>query len=128
MERLRSRNVLVLEDESIIALELSVAIEDQGARVFCAADCAAALGILDVEEVDAAVLDVNLGGETCERVARRLRKRSIPFLLHTGDLRAANELVMRLGAPVAPKPARQGEIEARLARLLGPARDVPQPA
>ena len=37
--------------------------------------------------IDGAVLDVNLGhGETCEPIAVELRKRRIPFLLHTGDL------------------------------------------
>lgn len=119
MKPLSARRVLILEDEAFIALDLAIALEDAGAAVVCAGNCAEAEAALDAHPIDAAVLDVNLGAESCETVARRLRLEGRPFLLHTGDLRAADELVERLAAPVTPKPAAEGEIAAKLARLMG---------
>lgn len=115
----RDRSFLLLEDEVMIALELRFQLEERGAAVAYARTCREALALLsEGRRFDGAVLDVNLGGETCEPVARRLAVRRVPFVLHTGDFRAHGELVERLGAPVVAKPALDGAVAETLARAL----------
>lgn len=106
------RDILVLEDETFIALDLRMAIEDLGATPHLAATTGEALGILSGLTPDAAILDVNLGGkdETCEPVADRLHEMGVPFVIHSGDLRMQGELIDRLGAPVIVKPAQTSVI------------------
>lgn len=71
--------------------------------------------------VDAAVLDVNLGAETCAGIAARLRELGVPFLLHTGEWQAHGEVVGALDAPVVTKPAPVAAIVQGLAKLREPA-------
>lgn len=118
-------SVLVLEDEVFVALELQALLEERGAEVAQAFTVAEALDALEAARIDAAVLDVRLGAETCEPVAACLRERGTPFLLHTGDLRGNGELVERIGAPVVPKPAGEGEVPDRLEALLEERRGRP---
>jgi CheY-like chemotaxis protein len=54
-----------------------------------AARIAEALTIIDVEAIDAAVLDVNLNGELSYPVADALRARGIPFAFSTGYHKAS---------------------------------------
>ena len=76
---LHGRNVLVLEDEPIILLNVSRALERGGATVRRARNVAKALVGLAEGGIDAAILDVNMGqGETCRAVAEGCRNRSIP--------------------------------------------------
>lgn len=99
--------MLVVEDEPLVALDLELGLGDAGANV-CGpfAKCEPALAALaDENPVDAAVLDINLGNETCEEIATRLKDRRIPYILHTGDWHAAGEVVDRLDAPIVAKPA-----------------------
>ena len=97
--------VLVLEDSPIILMDLESTLEDAGFMPICARNCAKAFRAINDIRLDVAILDVNLGDETCEPVAERLRFLQIPFMLHTGDLERQNELVTRLGAPILAKPA-----------------------
>lgn len=97
--------ILLLEDEPLIAMDLQFVFEDHGVDVHVAASCSAAGEIIDRVQFDGAVLDVNLGrGETCERVATRLRELNVPFILHTGDLDRQGEAIRKLDATVVPKP------------------------
>jgi len=100
-------NILLLEDEPLILMDLEFAAEDAGCRALCASSVGEALNLLDeVKPVDAAVLDVTLkDGETCAPVARALKDRGIPYLLHSGDLDRHNELVRDLEAELVAKPA-----------------------
>lgn len=115
--------VLVVEDEGLLALELKLMLEEAGAQVLGPEpDERGAMrqidGALAGQGLGAAILDVNLGGHTCERVAARLRELNVPFVLHTGEWRAEGELVEALGAPVVPKPASERAILGALRRVL----------
>jgi CheY-like chemotaxis protein len=77
--------VLVVEDEAMVAMLIEDALLELGCLVIGpAASVSAALQLLDAEAVDAAVLDVNLGGEKVFPVADRLADRGLPFLFSTG--------------------------------------------
>ena len=117
---LQGARILLVEDEVIIAMDLSVNLEDAGATVTHARRQAIGLTLATEMEFDAAILDVNLGGgATCEPIAGALRARGVPFLLHTGDLQESGQLVERLNAPVAQKPVGSEKIIQLVAQLLG---------
>lgn len=110
--------ILILEDEPLIALDLTLACEDAGLGSVTAASCRQAMEALANHPCDGAVLDVNLGrGETCEVIAHELKQRGIPFLLHTGDLNRVGEFLREIDAPIIPKPANADEVIARLVKL-----------
>jgi len=103
--------ILLLEDEPLIAMDLQFVFEDHGVEVHVAASCSAASEIVDKVRIDGAVLDVNLGrGETCEKVAARLRRSGVPYVLHTGDLDRQGEAIRKLDAIVVPKPTPASQV------------------
>lgn len=69
----------------MIGLDVGLAFTDEGARLigpFSTVDSALA-AIQDVD-IDFAVLDFLLRGETCERLAHELKARGVPFVFVTG--------------------------------------------
>lgn len=78
--------VLVVEDEYLLADELSRELVAAGAEVVGpAATVAAALRLLgEGTPPHAAILDVNLGGEPVFPVADALLERGVPFVFCTG--------------------------------------------
>ena len=86
MRPLTGKRVLVLEDEPLIGIVLADILENAGCVVLGPAyDVPQALNLLTTDEVDCAVLDVNLGsGQTSAPVADALEERAIPFMFATG--------------------------------------------
>jgi two-component sensor histidine kinase/CheY-like chemotaxis protein len=79
------RSVLIVEDEPLISMEMSTTLQNAGFEVIGpAAKVADALALIDGTGCDLAVLDINLGQETTERVAEHLRKAGIPFVTVSG--------------------------------------------
>ena len=98
-------NILVVEDEALLAVDLSLTLEDEGARV--AGPCMTVKDAMRFDgPIDAAVLDVDLRGEAVFPVADRLHADGTPFVFHTGraDL---DELRTRYGGevPILAKPS-----------------------
>ncbi|WP_420145798.1 HWE histidine kinase domain-containing protein [Sphingobium sp.] len=81
---LKGRNVLLVEDNMIIAMDGEDALRDLGAEVMTAASVGRAHEAIAIKPVDIAVLDFNLGAETSLPVADLLAERGIPFLFATG--------------------------------------------
>jgi len=83
MKRLR---ILVVEDEGLVAMLLEDMLDDLGCEVACSAatvsDALRWLG--EGGQADAALLDVNMGGETVWPVADALNVRRTPFAFTTG--------------------------------------------
>ncbi len=99
--------ILLVEDEPLILLDLEFAIEDIGSQFVSTSSVAQALAAIERADppIGVAILDVNLGrGQTCEPVADELRRRGIPFILHSGDLDRRDETIRRLGARIIAKP------------------------
>jgi len=78
-------DVLLVEDNFIIALDAEDALRRVGAReVRTASNVVAALELIDERWPDFAVLDVNLGLETSFEIANRLLMLGVPFAFMTG--------------------------------------------
>jgi DNA-binding response OmpR family regulator len=109
--------VLLVEDEEIVALELSAELTRLGWAVIGPASSLAEAQQLLSGSFDAAVLDVNLRGRLVYPLADALARKRVPFLFCTGY-----ELVDPEGrfpeAPVIPKPADPRAVSAALCELL----------
>ena len=78
-------NVLIVEDQAIIALDLQAAVEEANAQVIGPAPTVReALDLLDIDEVHAAILDANLPDGDITPVAEELIDRGVPFVINTG--------------------------------------------
>ncbi len=83
---LRDRRILVVEDEYLIAMSLQDALENAGSVVVGPVSSVdkAIKAIESEPHIDAAVLDVNLGGALAYPVADMLIARKIPFVFTSG--------------------------------------------
>ena len=78
-------NVLIVEDEYLIALDLIETMSCFGAaRTEMALDCPKASRMIDDEAFDLVTLDYVLGGDTCAPLVQRLRHLGIPYIVVTG--------------------------------------------
>lgn len=79
------KRILVLEDEFLIALEASEALEDFGATVVGPAhDIETALELVRSSVIDAALLDVNIRGALSLPVAAALEEKGVLVVFATG--------------------------------------------
>jgi DNA-binding response OmpR family regulator len=80
------KNILIVEDEPLIAMMLEDFLDILDHQVAGTADhIAAALALIEAGGIDAAILDVNLrDGEQSWPIADALAARGIPFVLATG--------------------------------------------
>ena len=77
--------ILVVEDESILAMLLEDFLADLGYAVpALASTVASALAIIDTQDIHFAILDINLGGEKSFPIADALEARGIPFIFMSG--------------------------------------------
>lgn len=112
------KNVLVVEDQFIIAMDCEDMLLRLGARqVEICASVAEALSRLDQALPDLAILDVNLGSGTSEAVGDRLREAGVPFVFATGYddhavLGVREAITLR-------KPYNLSSLEAALRKLPG---------
>jgi DNA-binding response OmpR family regulator len=115
---LRGRRVLVVEDETLLAMCLQDSLEAHGATVIGPIDSIeAALEAVSSSAIDIAVLDVNLHGGKVYPVADALREHGVPFLLTTSDARGL--LPERFGStPYVQKPCDTDDVCETL-RVLG---------
>lgn len=78
-------DVLIVEDDAIIALDLEQTVEEFGVtQVRVASSVAQALAMIAECSPDFALLDVGLSQEKSFAVAKRLTARKIPFAFVTG--------------------------------------------
>lgn len=113
--------VLVVEDESVVAMEFEAALRRLGHHVVGpAGTLREALRLIETEErIDAAVLDVNLAGSPSYPAAERLAQRGARILFATGYGEVAKEWRDGGRARVLRKPLGPGDLEAALGQLLG---------
>jgi CheY-like chemotaxis protein len=82
---LAGRRILLVEDELLVSMALESTLQDSGATVIGPlARLKQALEAARREQIDAAVLDINLAGEKVFPVADLLAERGIPFVFYTG--------------------------------------------
>lgn len=111
------RRILVVEDEGLVALMLEDMLEDLGYDLaYSAASVAQALAWIEAGgAADAALLDVNLGGETVFPVADALKARGVPFAFSTGYGESHDPRFRE--APMLGKPILIERLQAVLGRL-----------
>lgn len=103
-EGLAGRRVLIVDDETYVAMMLEDMLQDLGCTVVgVAQNLDAGLELARRAEADVAVLDVNVGGKLITPVAQTLDERGIPLLFSTGYGAAGLGTEWR-GRPVLPKP------------------------
>ena len=110
--------VLVVEDEPLIAAEIATTLELVGFKIIGPTSSVShALALMEGDGCDAAVLDVNLGHETSEPIARGLMSDGKPFVVVSGYTRAQLPQVF-LAAPLIGKPLSPSVLEAEVKRLV----------
>jgi CheY-like chemotaxis protein len=117
MGSLTGRRILVVEDETLVAMLVEDTLIDAGAVVLGpVATVAEALALLNAERPAMAVLDLNLAGETSEPVADVLTQMGVPFVVASG-YGAAGLPPRHAHVPVLAKPYAPEDLTAALARL-----------
>ena len=114
----RAGRLLVVEDESLIALELCQGLMSLGWEIVGpAATVSEAMPLIDASDpVDAAVLDVNLGGSLVYPLAERLQSLGVPFVFCTG-YQQLDDHRRFLSAPIVRKPVEITHLDRELRRL-----------
>jgi CheY-like chemotaxis protein len=119
--RLNGTKVLVVEDESMIAMLIEEMLTDLGCgTVWLASGTRDANSILREQRPDIVLLDVNLPGEPGYSLAAQLQATQIPFIFVTGYGRRGLPAEWA-GRPVIEKPFKLAVLERRLEEVL-PAR------
>jgi CheY-like chemotaxis protein len=114
----------VIEDEPLVALDITGILTDAGAGLVTAVGSAReALEIIESKGWDAVLLDGNLHGQPVDEIAAALRRRQIPFVFITGYGRDGLPKGFRSAAVLA-KPFRPQQLIEAAAGLLGRRGDV----
>jgi CheY-like chemotaxis protein len=110
------QRILIVEDEPLIAMMLEDFLDTLGKTHVATCDSVlAALAAIDVEQLDAVILDINLsGGEKSWAVADKLAARGIPFVLSTGGDETAPQ---HAGRPRLAKPYTMESVERAIEAL-----------
>ena len=84
-ELLDRRRILIVEDDWIVAQDMSDMVEELGGAVVGpAGQLAQGLALAESEELAGAILDVNLNGENTFALADRLLANNVPVIFSTG--------------------------------------------
>lgn len=85
MSSIDGKRILIVEDEFLVAAAACEMLEEFGAVIVGpAATVGEALALVDKESIDAALLDINLHGESSAAVVAALEARSVPVVFATG--------------------------------------------
>ena len=119
-EGLTGRRILVVEDESLVAMLLETILEDMGAIPVGAISTVdeALVVVADDPLLDAALLDVNVAGKLVFPVAEALRAKGIPFVFSTGYGEGGLPDHWR-GQSTIQKPFTEDAVKSALYRALG---------
>lgn len=118
MPWLKGKRILVVEDEALIAVMVEDMLTEMGCSVVGpAATIESALALARSEELDGAVLDVNVRGERIDPVADALMARGVPMLFATGY--GEVKLASGATATVIDKPYTQEKLARGLAAAIG---------
>ena len=118
-----ANRVMVVEDEALVAMVVTEALTTLGCSVVGPfSRCSEAMAV-GADEIDAAILDVNLDGEMVYPLADMLTERGVPFIFVTGY--GAESIERRfLHIPVVQKPVERHVLQ----RIFVPTTvDAPKP-
>lgn len=113
-----SLNVLVVEDESLVAMYIEDILDELGHNaVAVVGRMESALVQAEHADIDIAILDINLHGARTFPVAEKLAARGVPFVFATGYGAAGLEEAWA-DRPVLQKPFQLEEMRAAIATAL----------
>ena len=113
----RVRNLLVLEDEPLIAMMLQDELESLGLHVIGpVSNLKSALLLAETPNLDGALLDRNINGTLADVVADKLYGRNIPYVFVSGYDRLVG--LRHRDVPVLQKPFNKIELRMALLSLL----------
>jgi|GEM_PF-618021 len=117
----KKRNLIVVEDEPILAAMIGEIIQDLGWDVEgTACSEADAFIVLEKSHPQLAVLDIHIGMTTSLAIASACRDRSIPVLFMTGY--TAGDVPAQCGdAPILAKPFTSEDLERAIKRAMSAA-------
>lgn len=120
MDGLSGKRILVVEDESLVAMLIETILEDLGCiPVGPAANVDEGLALASGDgAIDAALLDVNVSGQQVFPVAEALEARGVPFVFSTGYGEAGLPDAWR-GRPTLQKPFTEEAVQAAIRTALG---------
>jgi DNA-binding NtrC family response regulator len=101
---LADKTVLIIEDESVIAMELEEAVSDHGGIAVVAATFEQAQNAIQEAAIDGAIVDLRLQGQSVRPLISDLSQRRIRFVFHTG-IEDTPTLRSIPAAPSVTKPA-----------------------
>ena len=112
------RRILVIEDDTLLAMELMDELEEIGAEPLgpMMSVITALHAVKTYERIDAALTNVNLRAEVAFSVADALSERGVPFLFVTGNDEFVRKRYPQI--PCHPKPADMPFLIAALCELL----------
>lgn len=112
------RRVLLVEDEALVAIMMRDMLTDLGFSVVGpVGDRTTAIAAARQADIEGAVLDLNLRGETTYPVADELNARGIPFIFLTGYDRGVIDR-RYASVPLLQKPVDEQTLQRALAALL----------
>ena len=119
-QALTGRRVLVVEDESLVAMLLETILEDMGCSpVGPVATVDEGLAMVAAEtSLDAALLDVNVAGREVFPIAEALKARGVAFIFSTGYGEGGLPDAWR-GQPTVQKPFTESAIRDALLKAMG---------
>ena len=98
--------MLVVEDDLLLAMDIEDTLAGMGAVVVDVCHTLdEAMARADVDDFAVAVLDFSLGSDSVAPLARRLARRNVPFILHTGMSRSEPSLMEWRDSIIVEKPA-----------------------
>ncbi len=115
---LPGRRVLVVEDNPLIALDIDDALRESGAHVVGPAlDLDTGMALVRQDELDAAVLDIDIAGRPVWPIARELKQDGVPFMFVSADCGEGLPDDFS-AAPCIAKPAQTDDILTSMAALI----------
>jgi DNA-binding response OmpR family regulator len=109
--------ILVLEDEYFIAADGVAEVQKRGFRAIAVGNLADALELAQTEQLDGALVDLNLCGEMAFPVIELLRRQMIPVVFYTGypQIVLPQELS---SVPLFQKPSQLAQAVDKLTLLM----------
>jgi DNA-binding response OmpR family regulator len=112
-------SILLVEDQPLIALDITQELEAAGAMVTSTNTLEHALILVEHDGLAAAILDHGLPDGDSSLLCGRLKARKIPFIIYSGHSTVGDDCESAIHIA---KPAGEGELSSTLARLI---RDAP---
>jgi DNA-binding response OmpR family regulator len=111
--------MLLVEDDLLLAMDIEDTLAGMGAVVVDVCHTLdEAMALADVSDFAVAVLDFSLGSDSVAPFARRLARRNVPFILHTGMSRSEPSLMEWRDSIIVEKPASRQTLVTAIRSVL----------